>query len=67
MKEADLILGGFATRHVSTLNDGQLDRFEALLAESDTDLLNWILEREPVPAAVDHDVMDLLKDFKNRL
>ena len=66
-RESDLVLGGFARRHLATLSEGQLDRFEALLELNDPELLGWIVGLEPVPAAHDHDVMDLLKDFKKSI
>ena len=36
------MLGRFADRYVATMDDVQLDRYEALLEESDPDLLAWI-------------------------
>ncbi len=65
--ESDLVLGGFARRHLATLSEDQLDRFEALLELNDPELLGWIMGLEAVPAAHDHDVMDLLKDFKKTI
>ena len=65
MQEMDLLLGRFAERFVTGLDDGQLDRFEALLEENDLDLLDWITGRRPLPEAFDHDVMKLLLDFRN--
>lgn len=41
IKEMDIILGGFADRHLSNLSDNALDDFEALLEEHDRDLLAW--------------------------
>lgn len=66
-RESDLVLGGFARRHLAALSEDQLDRFEALLELNDPELLSWIVGLEPVPAAHDHDVMDLLKDFKKSI
>ena len=65
--ESDLVLGGFARRHLATLSEDQLDRFEALLELNDPELLGWIMGLKPVPAAHDHDVMNLLKNFKKTL
>ncbi len=65
--ESDLVLGGFARRHLAALSEDQLDRFEALLDLNDPELLGLIIGLEPVPAAHDHDVMDLLKDFKKTI
>lgn len=63
-REHDLILGNFADRYLATFSAEQLDRYEGLLEMSDPDLYNWMMEREPVPAEHDHDVMQLLKTFK---
>ena len=41
----------------------QLDRYEALLGESDQDLLAWISGQAPVPARHDHDVFHLLREL----
>jgi antitoxin CptB len=62
--EGDLLFGGFAARHLPGLSAAQLDRYEALLQESDQDLFAWISGREPVPERHDHDVFRLLQDFR---
>ena len=64
-KEADLILGPFADKHVSSFSEEQLDWFEALLDQPDQDLYGWILEREPTPAEFDGPLMDQLKLFRD--
>ena len=66
-RESDMVVGGFARRHLAALNEAQLDRFEALLELNDPELLSWVLDMAPVPAAHDHDVMALLKDFKKTM
>lgn len=63
-READLLLGSFADRHVPVFDPDQLDRYEGLLEMSDPDLYNWMTGREPAPADLDHDVMALLKRHK---
>ena len=62
-KETDLMLGGFAERHLAGLDDGQLDRFERLLDAPDGDLFDWITGRLPAPAPYNDDLMDLLIAF----
>lgn len=64
MQENDIFFGAFADRHVPQFTDGQLDRFEVLLAENDSDLFDWVTGRQPVPASHDHDVMLLLRSFR---
>ncbi len=64
-READLILGPFADRYVSTFSEAELDQFEALLNAPDHDLYGWILEREPTPAEFDGPLMNQLKVFRD--
>lgn len=66
-KESDLILGGFAKAWLDRLDEAQIDRFEALLEQSDPDLLAWITGLAPTPAEHDHDVMHLIRKFKSVL
>ena len=63
-REMDFLLGGFTERYLADFDDGQLERFGAILELSDPDLYNWIAGREQVPAEHDSDVMKLLIDFK---
>lgn len=63
-READLLLGSFAERHIQDFTPEQLDRFERLLEVADPDLYNWMTGKEPVPAEYDHDVMHRLKSFR---
>ncbi len=63
MQENDLLLGRFAERYLGELTPGELDRFEALLAEADNDLLKWLTGREPVPPKHDTPLMQMIIDF----
>jgi antitoxin CptB len=65
-READLILGPFADQHLDGLDEGQLDRLEALLDHSDQDIYEWIVGREAPPASVDAGVLGLIQDFRFR-
>ena len=65
MKETDLLLGRFAKVHVPEFDDGQLDRYEALLATNeDPQIYAWAIGRDAVPPEHNTDVMLLLKAFK---
>ena len=64
MKELDLLIGGFADRHLADLNAEQLDRFEALLDVPEPFMYAWLMGQAHPPAEFDHDVMKLLLDFK---
>ncbi len=63
-RELDLVLGGFADRHLAGLTPEQLDRYESLIANPDPDIYQWVSGARPVPAAHDNDVMELIKNFK---
>ena len=62
--ESDLLFEQFAATHLAGLSETQLDRYEALLDESDADLLAWVAGRRPVPARHDNDVFDLLRKLE---
>jgi antitoxin CptB len=64
-READLILGPFADRHVPGFTDAELDLFEALLEEPDHDIYGWILERAPAPPPYDGVLMNQLRAFRD--
>ncbi len=63
-READIIIGGFAQRHLAELSEAQLDEFEALIDQPDPDLYAWIIGREPTPEAFAGEVMDLIRSFR---
>ena len=60
-KEIDHLLGTFADAWLDRLDGPQLDRYEALLVNSDPDLYAWILALERVPQAFDNDILVLLR------
>jgi len=61
--ENDILFGGFAEKYLVSLTPDQVDRFETLIAEADTDLFNWVTNKQDVPAQFDHDVMAMIKKF----
>jgi antitoxin CptB len=62
--ESELLLGRFAAAQLAELDRVGLDRYEALLAESDQDLFAWISGQEPVPPRHDHEVLARLRAFR---
>jgi antitoxin CptB len=63
-KESDLLLGAFARAHIASFNAVQLERYAALLDESDNDLFDWIAGRAPPPPEKMSDVLRLLMSFR---
>lgn len=41
-KEMDILLSRFANARIKDMSDAELDAYEALLAENDQDLYQWI-------------------------
>ncbi|HEY0435058.1 MAG TPA: succinate dehydrogenase assembly factor 2 [Phenylobacterium sp.] len=66
-READLILGPFADRHVPTMSPAELDTFEVLLEVPDQDLYGWIVGTIPTPGEFDHDILNRIKAFRFEL
>jgi len=64
MKELDLLIGGFADSYLAGLSPAQLDRFEALLDVPEPLMYSWLMGQDSPPADYDHDVMNLLLNFK---
>jgi antitoxin CptB len=58
--ENDILFGAFARDHLSDLTEAQLLQFEALLAENDTDLFDWITAKRPVPDELGSELMTML-------
>jgi antitoxin CptB len=63
-KEMDLILGPYADARLNTMTAAELDRFEVVLDEMDTDLLDWLMGAQPIPADADHALLADLLAFK---
>jgi antitoxin CptB len=57
MREADLVIGGFADKHLAGFDESQLGLFETLLGESDGDIVKWITGEKQVPPHQDNDVV----------
>ncbi|MRH19365.1 FAD assembly factor SdhE [Rhodovulum strictum] len=49
-REMDLILGGYADAHLAAMDGPALDAFDALLAEDDHDLYQWVTGQSVPPA-----------------
>jgi antitoxin CptB len=63
-READIIIGGFAEKHLHALSPAQLDEFERLIDQPDQDLYAWIIGRQPTPPEFEGEVMDLIRAFR---
>lgn len=66
-READLILGPFADKHVSNFSPDELDAFEVLLEQPDQLLFGWIMGTEAVPAEFDGPMLNQIKVFRDEV
>lgn len=67
IKEMDLILGGWADRNLAQADDATLDAFEAVMAESDHDLYQWVSGQAEAPAEVAEMVTRIGTDMRPTL
>lgn len=66
-REIDLILGGFADRHVAYLDEAALDAFERLLDAQDQDVYAWITDQADAPTEHDTPTLALIRAFRFEL
>lgn len=66
-KEMDLILGPFADARLLGMDAATLDRYEALLAENDQDLIGWVLGQTPPPPRLGPQVAEVAAFARDRL
>jgi antitoxin CptB len=63
-READLLLGSFAERHLAEFSGTDLDNYERLLEENDADLWDWLTGQAPAPAQHDSPLLRRIQSFK---
>lgn len=66
-RELDLVLGRFADKYMGSLTPQQLDRYEALIDQSDPDIYRWVNGSEQPSAIHDNDVLELIKNMKIKI
>lgn len=67
MREVDLILGSFADKEVARLGEAELAAYEALMAESDADILKWAIGQDPVPQHHDTPLFARIRAYRETL
>ena len=63
IKEMDLILGGWAARHLDTADEARLDLFEQVLEEDDHDLYQWVSGQRQAPEYMREFAVELAADL----
>jgi antitoxin CptB len=67
IKEMDLILGGWADAHLSGADAATVDAFEAVLAEADHDLYQWVSGQAEAPESLAPMIARLAADMRPTL
>lgn len=49
IKEMDLILSDFATRHLDAMSDDDIDLYDRLMSENDHDIFAWVNGQAAAP------------------
>ncbi len=61
-KEADLIIGKFATQNVPAMTEEEMCQLETILNQADADLFHWLTKQADLPDNMQFPVMfNLLK------
>lgn len=63
IREMDLIAGPFADANVPAMSGQELDMFEVLLEVPDRDILDFVMDRGPLPEGCDTNFANRLKSF----
>ncbi|MES1199239.1 MAG: succinate dehydrogenase assembly factor 2 [Pseudomonadota bacterium] len=63
-REIDLILGGFADRHLADMDETALGQFEQLLEAPDQDVYEWITETSAAPPEHETPTLALIRCFR---
>jgi antitoxin CptB len=64
MKELDLVIGAFAREYLNAFDAEAMRQYEAILDVPDSDLLDWLVGKTPVPAGMNTEVMKKLMNFE---
>ena len=65
-KETDLLFGRFADEVLRWLSDAELEQYEALLEEEDSDIWKWYVGQLPLPDFLDNGVWVQFKAVNER-
>jgi antitoxin CptB len=60
-KENDILLGDFARRNIEHLTTQELELYEDLLNETDTDIFNWVSYKVQAPAKYKELISSILR------
>ncbi len=59
-REMDYILGSFAEKYLSLMDETKLGSYSLILDQNDNDLYNWINNKSSAPSYLDVEIIDKL-------
>ena len=63
-KEADIIIGSFADKHLHTFSESEAKEFEIILELPDNDIYDWYMGKSPIPQELSGPVLTMLMQHK---
>ncbi|WP_218459831.1 succinate dehydrogenase assembly factor 2 [Rickettsia sp. TH2014] len=60
-KEMDYILGSFAEKYLSLMDEKKLRSYSLILDQNDNELYNWINNKSSAPSYLDAEIIDKLR------
>lgn len=66
IQEMDIILGGFVDDQIADYSSEQLDDLEALMSETDADLLSWIIGQTPLEQSPFPKLLQIIADHQHK-
>ena len=66
-KESDAIVGGYFREVIASLPEDKLGEAEALIEESDLDMMDWAMGRLDIPERWRNSLFDGVLDYYRRL
>lgn len=66
IKEMDLILSAYAGTHLQGMDEEELDIYDALLNESDQDLIRWVTGQVVAPDRFQALIFNISQTFRHK-
>ncbi|MFV0251695.1 MAG: succinate dehydrogenase assembly factor 2 [Rickettsia aeschlimannii] len=60
-REMDYILGSFAKKYLSLMDEKKLGSYSLILDQNDNDLYNWVNNKSSAPSYLDAEIIDKLR------
>ncbi|AJQ52017.1 MAG: succinate dehydrogenase assembly factor 2 [Rickettsia conorii subsp. raoultii] len=60
-REMDYILGSFAEKYLSLMDEKKLGSYSLILDQNDNDLYNWVNNKSSAPSYLDAEIIDKLR------